>query len=106
MILASDALSSEAMKVEFITKKQATPAPWNFHFENSGSLLEKIQQNTKPLEEVTDRIFQGLKTSADKIYIMNVVKRKKNTITVHSKELDKEFELEAGPLKPLIRVVR
>jgi hypothetical protein len=55
------------------------------------------------LEELTDRIFQGLKTSADKIYIMDVVKRKKNTITVHSKELNKKFELESGPLKPLIK---
>jgi hypothetical protein len=55
------------------------------------------------LEELTDRIFQGLKTSADKIYIMDVVKRKKNTIMVLSKELNKEFELESGPLKPLIK---
>jgi hypothetical protein len=102
-ILTSDALSGEAMRAEYISKKQATPESWNFHFESSGNLIEKIEQNTRPLEELTDRIFQGLKTSADKIYIMDVVKRKKNMIMVRSKELDKEAELEAGPLKPLIK---
>ncbi len=95
--------SDEIMRVEYISKAQASSVPWNFHFESSGNLIEKTQQNTKPLEEFTDRIFQGLKTSADKIYIMDVVKRKKNAISVYSKELDKEFELEAGPLKPLIK---
>ncbi len=92
-----------SMQAEYISKEQASAAPWNFHFESAGSLIEKIQQNTTPLEDVTDRIFQGLKTSADKIYILNVIKRKKNSLTVHSVQLNKDFELETGPLKPLIK---
>lgn len=102
-LFANDSFSSDTMRVEYISKKQATTAPWNFHFEILGNLINKIRQETKPLEEFTNRIFQGLKTSADKIYIMDVVKRTKNIFTIHSRELDKEFELEAGPLKPLIK---
>lgn len=102
-LLVSESYSSDTMRAEYISKKQATSEPWNFHYESSGNLIEKIHQNTKPLEEFTDRIFQGLKTSADKIYTMDVVKRKKNSLTVYSKELDKEVELEAGLLKPLIK---
>jgi type I restriction-modification system DNA methylase subunit len=102
-LFTKDALATDAVKAEYIAKKQATSAPWNFHFESSGSLIEKIRLNTTTLEELTTRIFQGLKTSADKIYIMDVVRRNKNLITVHSKELDKNFELETEPLKPLIK---
>ena len=55
------------------------------------------------LEEVTDRIFQGLKTSADSIYILDVVERKSKTIRVSSKILQKEVTLETVLLKPLIK---
>jgi hypothetical protein len=56
-----------------------------------------------PLEKVTDRIFQGLKTSADKIYILDVIQRKARSIKVHSPHLDRDIELEPELLKPLIK---
>ncbi|MCG2720605.1 MAG: N-6 DNA methylase [Thermodesulfovibrionales bacterium] len=102
-LFMTESFSNGATQAEFISKRQASAEPWNFHFESSGNLIEKIRQNTRTLEELTDRIFQGLKTSADKIYIMDVVKREKDSITVHSKELNKDFELEVAPLKPLIK---
>jgi type I restriction-modification system DNA methylase subunit len=102
-IFSNESFSNETMQSEYISKMQASSTPWNFHFERFSNLIEKIRQDTKPLEELTDRIFQGLKTSADKIYIMDVVKQGTNSVTIHSKELNKEFELEGGPLKPLIK---
>jgi Eco57I restriction-modification methylase len=83
-LIAHESFSNGSMQAEYVSKAQASSAPWNFHFESAGGLIEKIRRNTKTLEDVTDRIFQGLKTSADKIYILNVVKRKKNSLTVHS----------------------
>jgi hypothetical protein len=91
------------MKIGMVSKKQAASETWNFTFEEATALINKIKVNTVPLGEVTDRIFQGLKTSADKVYILNVVKRKKNAIVIYSPALEKEFELESGPLKPLIK---
>ena len=102
-VIASDKYSDEAMRIALVSKKHVSPSPWRFHFEESSSLVEKLKQHSIPLEEVTERIFQGLKTSADKIYIMDVKEHKGKLITVHSKELDKDFELETEPLKPLIK---
>ena len=102
-VAGNDKVSDETMRVDLVSKKQVTTEPWSFHFEESVSLIDKLKQNSKPLEDLTDRIFQGLKTSADKIYIMDVVKRNKTTITVYSKQLDAEFELESAPQKPLIK---
>ena len=102
-LMEGDELADDAMRSGLISRKQVTPTAWNFHFEEADSLIEKLTRNSKPLEEVTERIFQGLKTSADKIYILEVRNREKTTVVAFSKQLDKEVELESEPLKPLIK---
>ncbi len=93
----------DRMRVGKIPKKQVTEAPWSFSFGEEAALFEKIRSLGLPLEEVTERIFQGLKTSADKIYILDVIQRKAKTIKVHSPHLDRDIELEPELLKPLIK---
>ncbi len=77
--------------------------PWSFSFGEEAALIEKIKKMGLPLEEVTERIFQGLKTSADKIYILDVIQRKTKSVKVHSPHLDSDIELEPELLKPLIK---
>ena len=55
------------------------------------------------LGDVADRIFQGIKTSADKIYIVLQMEREDDRVKVYSKEKDKEYWLEAALLHPLIK---
>jgi len=103
MVMDSDKFLDNSIKVGLIPKKQVTSSPWNFYFEDTVSLIDKLKEYSLPLENATERIFQGLKTSADKIYVMDVIKQNENTITIHSKELEKEFVLESELLKPLIK---
>jgi hypothetical protein len=91
------------MRVGMIPKKGITEAPWSFSFGEEAALVEKIRSMGPPLGEVTDRIFQGLKTSADGIYILDVIERKSKTIKAFSKTLQKEVTLETELLKPLIK---
>jgi type I restriction-modification system DNA methylase subunit len=91
------------MRIGKIPKKQVTEAPWGFSFGEETALVEKIRNIGLPLEEVTERIFQGLKTSADKIYILEVIQRKTKSVKVHSPHLDRDIELEPELLKPLIK---
>jgi len=93
----------DRMRIGKIPKKQVTEAPWSFSFGEEASLLEKIKDMGSPLEQVTERIFQGLKTSADKIYILDVIQRKTKSIKVRSPHLDRDIELEPELLKPLIK---
>jgi len=93
----------DRMRVGRIPKKQITEAPWSFSFGEEAALLEKVKNKGTPLAGVTDRIFQGLKTSADKIYILDVIQRKTKSIKVHSPHLDSDIELESNLLKPLIK---
>jgi type I restriction-modification system DNA methylase subunit len=93
----------DRMRIGKIPKKQVTEAPWSFSFGEEASLIEKIKATGLPLEQVTERIFQGLKTSADKIYILDVIQRKTKSIKVHSPHLDRDIELDPELLKPLIK---
>ena len=67
------------------------------------TLLTKLSQNSVPLVELSERIFQGLITSADKVYILE--KRSEPSegiIKVYSHSLEQEFKLESALLKPLL----
>jgi type I restriction-modification system DNA methylase subunit len=67
------------------------------------TLLTRLSQNTVQLQELADRIFQGLVTSADRIYILE--KRgewKKDKVKAYSRILERELELESALLKPLL----
>ena len=53
-----------------IPSATVTSADWNFAAGGSEGLLARLAGMPQTLEQVTERIFQGLKTSADKIYIV------------------------------------
>src|SRR4030042_1928552 len=55
------------------------------------------------LGDVTNRIFQGIKTSADKIYIVEEIDRKGRRVKIFSKEKEAEYWLEPDLLHPLIK---
>jgi type I restriction-modification system DNA methylase subunit len=67
------------------------------------TLLTKLSQNAVPLRELSERIFVGLQTSADEVYILE--KRSEPSegiVKVYSHSLQHEFELESALLKPLL----
>ena len=48
------------------------------------------------------KIFQGIATSADKIYVLEVQNWGKKMLTCYSKSLEREIEIEAGLVKPFL----
>jgi len=55
------------------------------------------------LSGVTTYIFQGLKTSADGIYIGEFVKERGKTVIIHCEADGADHEIEAAIMKPLIK---
>jgi len=80
-----------------------TKNEWVLLDEKSTDLLSKLSSNYVTLEELTERIFQGLKTSADKIYIVEKVSETQATYNVFCRENEREYELEKELLFPLIK---
>lgn len=80
-----------------------TAAEWNFTVGHGAGLFEKLSQMAVRLENVTSRIFQGIKTSADKIYIVEKLEREAERVKVYSREREAEYWLEPDLLHPLIK---
>lgn len=76
---------------------------WNFSVGIKAELFNRLNQIETTLETVTDRIFQGLKTSADKIYIVELKEIKDKTLIIFSRQTEKEYEVEKELFHPLIK---
>jgi len=79
-----------------------TSSEWNFTIGKGAALFEKLSKMPVRLGEVTSRIFQGIKTSADNIYIVEEIGRKAN-VRIFSKEKETEYWLEPDLLHPLVK---
>ncbi len=76
---------------------------WNFILGGGANLFNRLCEMPVKLENVTDRIFQGIKTGADKIFIVEEIDRKKDRVKAYSKEKNAEYWLEPDLLHPLIK---
>ncbi|MBI2864415.1 MAG: N-6 DNA methylase [Chloroflexi bacterium] len=66
-------------------------------------LMEKLSVRGVPLKDVARRIFQGLVTGADKVFVVEKRALKQDgTWTVFSRTTQSEHELEPGLLKPVV----
>ena len=66
-------------------------------------LLSKLSAKAFPLGQVADRVFQGLITSADKVYSLQAQGHlDRDTIKVYSRSSGQQLELETALLKPLL----
>lgn len=85
------------------TTSLLTEDQWLFLDDKSASILKKLQDFPDTLENKTKRIFQGVKTSADKIFIVEKLNDKDNLVEVYCKENEKKYFLEGDFLFPLIK---
>ncbi|MCL5966985.1 MAG: Eco57I restriction-modification methylase domain-containing protein [Deltaproteobacteria bacterium] len=86
-----------------VAASSITSAEWNFTVGEGSSLFERLNRMPVRLENVTDRIFQGIKTSADRIYIVEENRRNAKEVQIRSKETEKEHRLEPDLLHPLVK---
>ncbi|AZL15903.1 Eco57I restriction-modification methylase domain-containing protein [Rickettsiales endosymbiont of Stachyamoeba lipophora] len=75
---------------------------WHFLSNDKQKVLDTISKLPLRLKDVTRKIFVGLQTSADKIYVLELIKQSKHTSTCYSKSLDKEIEIENDLIKPFL----
>jgi type I restriction-modification system DNA methylase subunit len=82
----------------------ASSAAWTFLAGKAEEkLLDKLRAVPERLESVAERIFQGLKTSADEIYIVDELERRATRVRVYSHETGREYWLEPDLLHPLVK---
>jgi hypothetical protein len=76
---------------------------WKLLAEQEFELLQKLNKGSKPLDQVTSRIFQGIKTSADKIFIVEEKSRNESSLKIECPHDGKSYEVETGLFYSLIK---
>lgn len=77
-------------------------SPWVFTLPEEREILDNIDRHP-PLGSIADTIFVGLQTSADPIYIVEVIEENSDEIHVYSNEIDRTLTLERGITRPILR---
>lgn len=87
---------------ESAVQPQPTSDDWDFHIGKGGLLLDKLSKQGVTLGDITRKIFQGIATSSDKIYVLQLLHEDGEILTCHSKQLDEEVQIERGLVKPFL----
>ena len=76
---------------------------WKFFVGESAKIVKKLNGYPLKLKDICEKIFVGLQTSADKIYIVEKVSEKDNLIEIYSKIADSNYFIEKSILKKYIK---
>lgn len=76
---------------------------WSFAIGKATDLQSRLLEAPLRLQDVTRRIFQGIKTGCDKAYIVHKLEEKGGQARIFSPQTGAEHCIEAGLLHPLIK---
>ncbi len=77
-------------------------ADWNFAVDTSAVLFEKLRQMPVKLGNVA-KIFVGIQTSADPVFVLALRQSHARTLGVYSRAIDDEFEIEKEITRSLLK---
>jgi adenine-specific DNA-methyltransferase len=75
---------------------------WDFTLGENNKVMQRLQQHPRTLGDITRKIFQGIATSADKIYVLKLVQDKGEVLRCYSKQLGAEIDIERGLTRPFL----
>ncbi len=86
-----------------VPASEVTDAEWNFHVGNGTSVLVKLRRMPCKLGDIAERIAQGIRTSANEVYVLEVVSESARLITARSEYLGAEVKLERAAVNSFLQ---
>jgi len=87
---------------EEMSQKKLSGKKWNLMGKVKARLFQKLADQPYTAEDIFEKIFVGLQTSADKIYLIEG-DVKGDYVVGYSKSLDREVKIENGLMKPQLK---
>ena len=105
IIKKNNVYSNGTLRIGFLPITGVSALPWQFGFEEEATLMKKLNRKDARLSTISGRIFQGIVTGADSVFIVKDTDSEngQKLVDVFSKELDKSLKLESQILKPLLK---
>lgn len=79
-----------------ISQTHVTAKEWNFVIGPAADVFEKLSKMPVKLGDVAERIAQGIRTSANDVYILSDSSKMDSKLSVHSASLKQVFEIESS----------
>ena len=77
-----------------IPADKITAAEWNFVVGKGAKVQDAFDKWPVKLGDIAERMAQGIRTSANEVYVLDLVRENGDVITAHSKILDRDVEIE------------
>ena len=77
-----------------IPTTKITSSEWNFTVGKGAELFEKLSKMPVKLGDIAEKMAQGIRTSANEVYVLDLVSESGNLVVAHSKQLDRDVKLE------------
>ena len=94
--------SYKAPEILIAAERIIAAEEWNFFAGKSSELFEKLQRMPLKLRDFAHRISQGIRTSANEVYVLDVVSQSNDLIIAWSGQLSKEVTIEADAVSPFL----
>jgi type I restriction-modification system DNA methylase subunit len=101
-IAAIEAGTDRTFSVLSTDANALTSSPWVFATTDEQTIIQEIAQN-KTLKLVGNRIFQGLVTGADPVFILGIKSEGNGLTTASSNSRGKDYVIEKAVLRPLLK---
>jgi type I restriction-modification system DNA methylase subunit len=85
-----------------ISSKIVSEKDWNFTAKESTGVLDRIKETSATLGMLVEKIAQGIRTSANEVYVIDSVRETELSIIAHSKILDAEISIEKRCLQKFL----
>jgi len=83
---------------DFVSYEKLDSSKWNLTNQKITKVLEQINKQPLKVKDIFSRIFSGIQTSGDNIYLLLQTQE-----GLYSKALDRIVEIEDGLLKPILK---
>jgi len=85
-----------------IGARRATSSAWNFNVGDGTALFRKLSGTAIKLGDLAERMAQGIRTSANDVYVLDLISVGPRVVTAHSKQLDRDVTIEAAAVSPFL----
>ncbi|MGI8980144.1 MAG: Eco57I restriction-modification methylase domain-containing protein [Pirellulaceae bacterium] len=86
-----------------ISAKAITDGEWNFAVGDGVKIFAKLQKLPTTLLDVAESMGQGIRTSANEVYVLDLISSKGNLLTVHSQQLGRNIKIERAITLPFLQ---
>lgn len=90
-------------KAAKIKSEKLGQEPWVLTVGNTTEVLEKLEHHSRCIEDIFEKIFQGIATGKDDVYFLYDCIEEKGFVQGYSKQLKHPISIERGLVRPLLK---